>query len=87
MKEQAGGKAEAPERSQRGPRGYLMLGLAFLTCPCHVPILLAVLAGTSAGAYLQENLGLAAVALTGVFVISLLLGLQWVGSGEKAARK
>jgi mercuric ion transport protein len=64
-----------------------MLGLAFVTCPCHLPILVAVLAGTSLGAYLRDNWVVAGIALTGVFVISLLLGLQWIGSGQKRPRK
>jgi len=64
-----------------------MLGLAFVTCPCHLPILLVLLAGTSMGAYLKENLALAVIAVTGAFVTSLLLGLQWIGSGNKAPRK
>lgn len=67
----------------RGLKGYLMLGLAFITCPCHVPILLVVLAGTGVGAYLKDNLALTAIALTGVFISSLFLGLRWIGSQEQ----
>ncbi len=79
-----GALAGAPNR---GLKGYLMLGVAFLTCPCHLPVLLVLLAGTGVGAYLKENLLLAGIAVTGVFVTSLLLGLQWIGSGNRASRK
>jgi mercuric ion transport protein len=68
-------------------RGYVMLGLALATCPCHLPVLLVLLAGTGLGAYLRDNLWLTAAALTGVFVVSLLLGLRWIGRGERAATK
>ncbi|MZA26615.1 hypothetical protein DCJ35_20850 [Salmonella enterica subsp. enterica serovar Typhimurium] len=44
---------------------------AVLTCPCHLPILAAVLAGTTAGAFLGEHWGVAALALTGLFVLAV----------------
>ncbi len=68
-------------------RGYLMLGLAFLTCPCHLPILLVVLAGTAAGAYLRDNLFLSGIAVTAAFLTSLLLGLRWIGPTASGDRK
>lgn len=48
--------------------GYLWGALAVLACPCHLPILAAVLAGTTAGA---NHWSIAAVALTGLFVLSV----------------
>lgn len=39
--------------------------------PCHLPILAAVLAGTTAGAFLGEHWGVAALALTGLFVLAV----------------
>ena len=51
--------------------GYLWGALAVLTCPCHLPILAAVLAGTTAGAFLGEHWGVAALALTGLFVLAV----------------
>ncbi len=68
-------------------RGYLMLGLAFVTCPCHLPILAVLFAGTGSGAYLKNNLALTGIALTGAFVASLVLGLRWIGSANKGPRK
>jgi mercuric resistance transcriptional repressor protein MerD len=65
----------SPERlppETRNPfTGYLWGALAVLTCPCHLPILAAVLAGTTAGAFLGEHWGIAALALTGLFVLSV----------------
>lgn len=60
----------------RTVKGYLLLGLAFLTCPCHLPILLAVLAGTGFAGVLSQYLGIAFVALGVIFVVSLVLGLK-----------
>jgi len=64
-----------------------MLGLAFVTCPCHLPILAVLLAGTAAGAYLKNNLTLTGIALTAAFVTSLLLGLRWIGLEDKSPKK
>jgi mercuric ion transport protein len=49
---------------------YFMGALAFLTCPCHLPILLLLLSGTAAGAYLSQNLGIAFLLLLPVFLLS-----------------
>ena len=45
--------------------------LAVLTCPCHLPILAVVLAGTTAGAFIGEHWGIAALTLTGLFILSV----------------
>lgn len=61
----------SPERMPSGTRrpttGYLLAALAVLSCPCHLPILAALLTGTTAG----EHWGIAAVALSGLFVLSV----------------
>lgn len=51
--------------------GYLWGALAVLTCPCHLLILTAVLAGTTAGAFIGEHWIIAALALTGLFILSV----------------
>jgi mercuric ion transport protein len=51
---------------------YVMGTLAVLTCPCHLPVLLLLLSGTAAGAFLSENIGLAAVLLLPVFLLSAI---------------
>ena len=68
-----------PVETRKPITGYLWGALAVLTCPCHLPILAAVLASTTAGAFIGEHWGIAAVALTGLFVLSvarLLRGLK-----------
>jgi mercuric ion transport protein len=49
---------------------YVMAAIAVLTCPCHLPILAALLGGTALGGALTQHLGLAFVALTVLFVSS-----------------
>ena len=56
--------------------GYLWGALAVLTCPCHLPVLAIVLAGTTAGAFLGKYWGIAAFGLTGLFVLSLARAMR-----------
>ena len=65
-----------PTKARKPISGYLWGALAVLTCPCHLPILAAVLAGTTAGAFVGENWGIAALALTGLFVLSVVRVLR-----------
>ncbi len=60
-----------PSETHKPITGYLWGGLAVLTCPCHLPILAAVLAGTTAGAFLVEYWVITALGLTGLFLLSL----------------
>ena len=60
-----------PSETHKPFTGYLWGALAVLTCPCHLPILAIVLAGTTAGAFIGEYWGIAALALTGLFVLSV----------------
>lgn len=66
----------------RSLKGYLLLGLAFVTCPCHLPLLLGVLAGTGVAGVLGAYLGVAVVALGVVFIVSLVLGLRYLKPRE-----
>jgi len=66
----------------RSLKGYFLLGLAIVTCPCHLPILLVVLAGTGLAGALSQYFGFAFLALTVVFVVSLVWGLRALKSGE-----
>ena len=65
----------SPERMQAETHmpftGYLWGALAVLTCPCHLPILAIVLAGTTAGAFIGEYWGIAALTLTDLFILSV----------------
>ncbi len=50
--------------------GYLLGVLAFLTCPCHLPIWLVLFSGSAFGAVLSENLVIAGAILVVVFILS-----------------
>ncbi len=60
-----------PSKMRKPFTGYLWGALAVLTCPCHLPILAIVLAGTTAGAFIGEHWGIAALTQTGLFVLSV----------------
>ncbi len=65
-------------------KGYLLLGLAFVTCPCHLPLLLVVLAGTGLAGALSQHVGLAFVVLSVMFATSVILGLKALrGHGQR----
>ena len=49
---------------------YLLAAVAVITCPCHLPILAAVLGGTVVGAAITEHIGIAVVVLTALFIAS-----------------
>ena len=70
-------------RPPRSLKGYLLLGLAFLTCPCHLPLLLVVLAGTGLAGALSQHFGVAFLVFSVIFVASLFLGLRALKSGEQ----
>ena len=69
-----------------GGKGYLHLAIAAVTCPCHIPIYLAILGGTAVGALLQENLLLFILALTVIFFLALRKGLKLAKLREKPDR-
>lgn len=49
---------------------------ALLTCPCHAGLVLLLLGGTTAGAWLTANMGLTFGILTAAFVIFLWLAMR-----------
>lgn len=59
-------------------RAYLLLGSALLLCPCHLPVLLALVAGGLGGGavagFLGRNMPLVLALATGYFVFALWLG-------------
>lgn len=63
-------------------KGYIVTGIAFAACPCHLPITLPILlsltAGTVVGGWIEANTVLIAAALTVVFVGGVILGLEWM---------
>jgi len=64
-------REHAKDAGARQGRGYAWALLALLTCPCHLPLVVLLLSGTAAGAFIGNSMGIAmgaAVALFGVFV-------------------
>ncbi len=55
---------------------FLSVGVAILTCPCHLPILAAALAGTALGGWLSQYTLIATLGMAGVFIIALMYGLR-----------
>lgn len=72
----------APQNARQRITSYLFAALALVTCPCHLPIWIAVLAGTTAGAFLSEHWVISALALTGLFVLSLTRLLRVFGVNQ-----
>ena len=74
---------DAGSRAPRSLKGYFLLGLAFVTCPCHLPLLVAVLAGTGLAGALSQHFWLIFLALSAVFVASLMYGLKALKGGAQ----
>lgn len=72
---------ESP-RQVPGWRAYTWGVLAALTCPCHLPLLAAVLAGTTAGAFIGDHWGIAAVALAALFALSVAMARRALHGGS-----
>lgn len=53
--------------SRQGRKHYVSLGIAVLTCPCHLPLLLAAFAGTAVGGWLSQYTLVVALAMVGLF--------------------
>ena len=61
---------------------YVSALFAFLTCPCHIPILLFLLSGTAAGAFLARNVWVVLALLLPVFLYSVITAMrsfEWHG--------
>lgn len=66
---------ESPRQVPRW-RAYIWGLLALLICPCHLPLLAAVLAGTTASAFIGDHWGIAAVALAALFFLFLAQAIR-----------
>ncbi len=66
-----------------------MGGLAFIACPCHLPItlplLVALTAGTAFSAWLSNNFIAIAGVFTVIFVGALVLSYKWIGKPASAS--
>ncbi|NOZ06446.1 MAG: hypothetical protein GXP41_08875 [Chloroflexi bacterium] len=72
----------------RKVRGYVAGGLAVLTCPCHLlitlPLLLALTAGTAAGAVISDNVWTIVAASVLLFALWAVLAYRWIGGEEQS---
>ncbi len=72
-------------------RSGVMFGVACIASPCCTPILvpiaLALLAGTPVAVWLSANIGWVYGGLTLLSVVSLVLGVRWMGQKNEAKRK
>ncbi len=64
--------AAPPHRWKRG----LSFGIAALACPCHLPIVVGLLAGTTLGGWMYQHMFIVTLAMLGIFVLALLYGLR-----------
>lgn len=58
----------------RAIKGYLLLGSAVVLCPCHLPLVVALLGGTVLGGLLSGYLLPVSLAATGWFFVAIVLG-------------
>ncbi len=65
-------------------RTFGTLTVAAITCPCHLPLVLGLLGGTSVGALLAANILPAFVVLSAVFVAALVVFLRAFATGSGA---
>lgn len=67
-------------------RGFVAGALAFIACPCHLPltlpILLALTAGTAVGGWLANNTAVVYAAAAILFISGLVLAGKWLMAGE-----
>lgn len=68
-------------------RSSTMFVISFITCPCHLPITmplaLVLLAGTPLAVWITQYSGWVYGIMTGVFLLSLALGLIWMRSSKE----
>ena len=69
-------------------KGYLAAVLAFITCPCHLPItlplLLSLTTGTAFGAWLVDHHFVFGLTSTALFLAGTWLSLRWLGMAKPA---
>jgi len=78
----------------RSRSGLILLVSGFVACPCHLPLtlplLLALLGGTSLGVFLRENTAVIVVAASVYFLIAIGAGLylliQRVGGDHRSPK-
>jgi len=57
-------------------RGHVYAILALVTCPCHLPILAVLLAGSAVGVFLNDHFAMAIMIFSLLFVCSLVAAVR-----------
>lgn len=68
--------ANDPSVPRTRPLGLAWALLALLTCPCHLPVVAFLLAGTTAGAFIGDHMALATLSAAVLFGLSCLLAFR-----------
>lgn len=70
-------------------RAYLLLVSALLLCPCHLPVLLAIVAGgvgsSAFASFLSQNMALVLAIATLYFVFALWMGRRLLTQDQTCA--
>ena len=66
-------------------KGFLAILSAAVFCPCHLPLLAALFAGTVVGTAIIENSGILLAVLGVFFLGALFLGVRWITRGDPSA--
>ncbi|WP_018133547.1 hypothetical protein [Effusibacillus pohliae] len=64
-------------------KGWLLMGAAFLFCPCHLVFLVPLLAGTALGGILSRYWGITSGVLAAIFVVLLWLGFKFLNQEKR----
>nr|WP_081858113.1 broad-spectrum mercury transporter MerE [Thiomonas sp. FB-Cd] len=74
------------EAARKSIAGYLWTGLAVLVCPCHLPILVGALAGTTVGALVSNHWVVALFSLVALFFFSATRAWMALSEGSCGSR-
>jgi len=70
-------------------RGSIAGAVAFIICPCHLPVtlplLLTLTAGTAVGGWLANNGTMVTIGSAVLFIAWLVLAVKWLIAGERKA--
>lgn len=59
-------------------KGYVLVVSGVLLCPCHLPLLAVVFAGTAVGSFIASYQSLFVPLMAFYFIGALFLGLRWM---------
>jgi len=77
---------KAAGNDARNVATYLAGLIAVVSCPCHLPILLLLLSGTAAGAYLEANTAMAVTWMVPLFFASAYATWRLLGGNSHPGR-